>query len=209
MSSLGSALRALLTLALWISAGIAALKFWYVDVLEVPHNAMAPTLVFGEQVLVWRHARVDMGDIVVCEHPTRPGVNVLGRAVAFAGHTISVDDMGSLTVDSDRANIEWEGSMHFYDVTRQKLFDMRVGSIDYRRQHRHQFVVEANTHFALTPYSVGRGVYLLGDNRSDGADSREFGEVDPGRCKGQVFMRLAPAQNQHDDVHHGYLGIIR
>ena len=87
---------------------------------------------------------------------------------------------------------------------------MRLGSIDYRRQHRHQFMIEAGSSFGLATYQVNRGVYLLGDNRSDPADdSREFGEIDPARCRGQVFMRLSPAPPQNDDIRHGYLDWIQ
>lgn len=210
MHSLGRALRSLLTLAFWLGASLGVLKLLYVDVVRVPHNGMAPTLIYGDLVLVWRHAHVDMGDVVVCEHPARPEASVLGRAVAFGGHTVSTDGRDSLFVDDDRASIEWEGSLRFYDVTRQKLFDMRTGSIDYMRQNRHRFVVEADHPLQLTTYTVSHGAYLLGDNRADpDDDSREFGEVDPARCKGQVFMRLRPAPREDDDVRNGYLDVIQ
>lgn len=209
MNRLGLALRKLLVLATWALAIAGVLKLFYVDVIQVPHNGMAPTLVYGDLVLVWRNARVDMGDVVVCEHPSRPEASVLARAVAFAGHSVSTDAYGYLLVDEDRANIEWEGDLRFYDVTRQKLFNMRAGSIDYMRQNRHRFMLEVDTTFNLGTYAVNHGVYLLGDNRADpDDDSREFGEVDPARCKGQVFMRVRPAPQQDDDVRNGYLDVI-
>ena len=206
---MGGALRKLLSLTTWALAIAGVLKLFFVDVIHVPHNGMAPTLVYGDLVLVWRNAKVDMADVVVCEHPTRPEASVLARAVAFAGHSVSTDAYGYLLVDEDRANIEWESDARFYDVTRQKLFSMRPGYIDYMRQHRHRFMVELDTTFNLGTYAVNHGVYLLGDNRADpDDDSREFGEVDPARCKGQVFMRVWPAPRQEDDVRNGYLDFI-
>jgi signal peptidase I len=210
MGKLGEVIRGLFSLLSVLAAVAFLLKVFYVDIVEVPHNGMAPTLVYGDKVLVWRNASVDMGNIVICEHPANPQASVLGRAVAFAGHTVSNDRGEGLMVDDDRASLEWEGSMNFFDVTREKLFSMRLGSMDYRRQHRHQFMVESGTSFELTSYHVDRGVYLLGDNRSDLIDdSREFGEVDPARCRGQVFMRLSPAPPQNDDIRHGYLDWIQ
>jgi hypothetical protein len=106
--------------------------------------------------------------------------------------------------------VEWENELRFYDVTREKLFTMRVGSIDYSRQNRHQFIVERDNDFQMRRYDVNRGVYLLGDNRSDPADdSREFGEVDPAKCKGQIFMRLTPATRNDDDIRHSYFDVIQ
>jgi signal peptidase I len=210
MGALGSLLGVLFRLASFVVAVAMILDFFFVDVIVVPHNGMAPTIVAGERVLVWRRAQVDMGDIVICEHPARAGASVLGRAVAFAGHTVSSDDASNLLVDNDRASIEWAGSLRFYDTTRQKLFTMRVGSIDYHRQNRHEFVIEQDQNFSLTTYQVNHGAYLLGDNRSDPIDdSREFGEVDPAKCHGQIFMRLTPAPRQDDDIAHGYFDSIQ
>jgi signal peptidase I len=209
MGALGNLVRGLFSLTPLVLLAAAVLKVFFVDIILVPHNGMAPTLLAGDRVLVWRNAHVDMGDVVICEHPASPTASVLGRAVAFAGHTVSTDGYGSLLVDSDRASIEWQNEIRFYDVTRQKLFTMRQGSIDYQRQNRHDFIIERETTFALRTYQVNHGVYLLGDNRSDSIDdSREFGEVDPAKCKGQVFMRLTPAEHNDDDIHHSYFDVL-
>jgi signal peptidase I len=97
---MGAILRGLFSLASVLVAIAVVLKVFFVDILLVPHNGMAPTLLYGERVLLWRNAHVDMGDVVVCEHPARPEASVLGRAIAFAGHTVASDDRGSLLVDS-------------------------------------------------------------------------------------------------------------
>lgn len=209
MARIGALFRSLFSLLSLCAAVAVVFKLFFVDIVLVPHNGMAPTLVYGDRVLVWRRATVDMGDVVICEHPARPEASVLGRAVAFAGHSVSTDRAGALLVDEDRANLEWGGALRFFDVTRNKLFSMRTGDIDYRRQHRHQFMVEAGETFELRSYLVNRGAYLLGDNRTAPADdSREFGEVDPAKCRGQVFLRLSPAPPQNDDIRHGYLDWI-
>jgi signal peptidase I len=213
MRAIGSLLRGLFTLASLLAAVAVVFKLFFVDVIMVPHNGMAPTLLHGERVLVWRGADVDMADIVICSHPARPEASVLGRAIAFAGHTVSSDEVGNLVVDNDRASTEYEAGVRFYDDTRNKLFNMKHGFIDYRHQHRHEFFLEEGYDFSLRTYAVNRGVYLLGDNRSDpGDDSREFGEVDPRTCQGQVFMRLTPAapspDSVPDDLHHTYLDWI-
>ena len=185
------------------------MKVFFVDIYVMPHNGMAPPLLYGDRILVWRRAKADMGDIVMCSHPSKPDATVIGRAVAFTGHSISVDPRGQLTVDDDSATIEGLGEVRFYDETREKLFYMKLGTINYRMKHRHEFFVESGGYFEIPLTTLERGIYLLGDNRSDSwDDSREFGEVDPRLCEGEIFMRLTPAPERADDIHHGYFEFV-
>jgi signal peptidase I len=209
MDALGGLLRLIVRLAIFAALVAGVLHLFYVDNFVMPHNGMAPTLVYGDRVLVWRRAKPDMGNIIVCEHPARPGTPAIGRAVAFAGHTVSSDARGQLFVDEDRASVENIGITRFFDATRDKLFTMQLASIDYNRKHRHEFFVEDGYGFAMRTRTVERGIFLLGDNRTDTYDdSRDFGEVDPARCHGEVFMRLAPAPKRADDIHHGYFDYV-
>jgi signal peptidase I len=175
----------------------------FIDVVTVRDNGMAPTLVYGDEVMVWKGAHVDMADVVVCEHPVRSGELVIGRAVAFAGHTIHTDYNGQLYVDRDQAASQIDGHARFYDETRKKLYEMQHGEIDYMGKHSHAFFQEQNDRLNVPSYTIEKGVYLLGDNRSESSfDSREFGEVDPARCKGQVFLRWTAAPGNEELGHH-------
>jgi signal peptidase I len=177
-------------------------RVFFLEVITVNDNGMAPTLVYGDEVLVWKGAHVDMADVVVCEHPVRSHELVIGRAVAFAGHTIHTD-RNALYVDRDQTVTQPVERQRFYDVTRKKQYDMDLSQISYFGEHDHQFFIEHGDHFYLRQYAIEKGVYLLGDNRSESSfDSREFGEVDPKHCIGQVFMRWKPAPSTDDDIHH-------
>jgi signal peptidase I len=209
MRALRSLIQVLFQLASLAALVAVVLKLFFVDIFMMPHNGMAPTLVYGDRILVWRRAKPDMGDIVLCQHPTKPEASVIGRAVAFTGHSISSDSRGQLTIDDDTASIETLGDVRFFDATREKLFNMKHATIDYRRKHRHEYFTEQDRPFVLPLYTVQRGIYLLGDNRTDAYDdSRDFGEVDPATCRGEIFMRLTPAAERGDDIHHGYFDFI-
>jgi hypothetical protein len=87
---------------------------------------------------------------------------------------------------------------------------MVIGQIDYFGQHAHEFFIEDGDRLSLNTYTVERGVYLLGDNRSENLyDSRDFGEVDPQRCLGQVILRWKAAPAGDSDLHHHMLDIIQ
>ena len=154
-------------------------------------------------------ASIGMADIAVCEHPSRPGQLVIGRAVAFAGHTISTDRLGALSVDDDRTVTGVSGGALFYDRTRKRQFDMLLGNISYFGKHDHETFMEKGRSFVVPRYTVQRGVYLLGDNRTESAfDSRAFGEVDPARCLGQVVMRVRPVEESVTALKHGRYELV-
>jgi len=189
--------------------GLAAVRVIFLTPVIVQDNGMAPTLVYGETVWMWKGAAVDMADVVVCEHPTRPSQLVIGRAVAFAGHTISTDQFGTLFVDKDRTVTGVDGSTLFYDRTRKRQFDMLIGAINYFGHHDHQTFFEKGRTFNVPTYTVQHGVYLLGDNRTENAfDSRAFGEVDPSRCLGQIVMRVQPVEESITALGHGRYRLI-
>jgi signal peptidase I len=194
--------------AVLVIAGVL-LRIAFIEVVTVTDNGMAPTLIYGDEVLVWKGAHVDMADVVVCQHPVHQGELVIGRAIAFGGHTVHTERNG-LFVDRDQTTTQVVGRQRFYDVTHKQLYDMDLDQIDYFGQHSHEFFVEHTTTFSMSPYSVEKGVYLLGDNRSeDNYDSRQFGEVDPNRCLGQAFLRWKPAPAYDDDIKHHYLDTIQ
>lgn len=183
--------------------GLVVVRLLFVEVVAVQDNGMAPTLVFGDEVWMWKNAAVDMADVVVCPHPARSDELVIGRAIAFAGHTVHTDYNGTLYVDDDRTVTEVEGTLRFRDTTRDKESQMRNGMISYGGSHDHAFFLAQDDHFSVRRQTVEKGVYLLGDNRSERSfDSRAFGEVDPATCLGQVFMIWAPAPSRGDDVEH-------
>jgi signal peptidase I len=203
-------LKFVLNAAAVVVITLVVVRLVFMESVLVQDNGMAPTLVYGDEVLVWKDANVDMADVVVCEHPVRTGAQVISRAIAFGGHTVRTDVNGTLYVDDDRTTTQPQKGMRFYDVTRKKAWDMQVSLIDYFGRHSHACFMQRGDRFQLRTYTVGKGAYLLGDNRSElGFDSRDFGEVDPERCIGQVFMRLRPSPSRGDDLEHGYLEWIQ
>jgi signal peptidase I len=190
---MGDGMKLLINALAVCAIGLAAVRVLFLTPVIIQDNGMAPTLVYGEEVWVWKGASTDMANVMACEHPSRPGQLVIGRAVAFAGHTVSTDHHGTLYVDKGRTVSGVDGSVLFYDRTRKRQFDMILGAMDYFGRHDHQTFLEKGRSFQLATFAVNRGVYLLGDNRSESSfDSRAFGEVDPSRCLGQVAMRVRP-----------------
>jgi nickel-type superoxide dismutase maturation protease len=69
-----------------VGAGIA-LTFlrWKPFQVEIEGPSMSPTLEPGDWALTVGAARLRHGDVVVIEHPTRPGFDVVKRIIALPG----------------------------------------------------------------------------------------------------------------------------
>lgn len=209
---MGTLLRGLFKVLLWVMAigllGVAVMNLFFVDVVQVTHNAMAPTLVAGEQAFVWRSAEPRMGDIMVCEHPAQPGHYVLGRVVGKPGMTVEAP-RGQLTISGSRVDVDIEGTTRFYDALQDRTDSMQHGLATMGNTEHRYFQREGHT-LRIRSVEVQRGIFLLGDNRSHPHnDSRTFGEVDPDTCLGRVFMRFRPSPEDVNDLEHGWFDWIR
>lgn len=187
MKGLAKFLGVILTIAL--VAG-AVLYFFFVRVVEVGHNAMAPTIVAGDTILVWRGTTFDLGDVVLCPHPEEGGRYVLGRIVGRTGQTVEIGRGAQLRINGETPDTDMQGTFEFYDPMRQQSAAMRWG-IESLLDHDHPFMYVERRPPSMRPHQVRAGVFLLSDNRSyHGEDSRSFHEVNPSSCIGSVFMRL-------------------
>lgn len=209
---MGTLLRALFKGLLWVMAiGLlvaAVLNLFFVDVVQVTHNAMAPTLLAGEQAFVWRSAEPRMGDVMVCEHPGQPGHFVIGRVVAKPGMRVEAP-RGQLTISGSQVGVDIQGTTRFYDVLQDRTDQMQHG-VATMGNTQHRFFQREGHALRVRPVDVERGLYLIGDNRSHPHnDSRTFGEVAPATCLGRVFMRFRPSPDDPNDLDHGWFDWIR
>lgn len=204
MKGLSKFLGAILLVAL-IVGGV--LYSFFVRVVEVGHNAMAPTILAGDQVLVWRGTDFELGDPILCPHPNEPGRYVIGRVVGRNGQTVEIGRGAQLMINGETPDVNLRGEFEFYDAGRQNSRRMAWGVEDIL-DHDHLFMYSEHRPPSMRPHQVRGGLFLMSDNRSyGGEDSRSFGEVAPGSCVGTIFMRLMPGEAE-SPVDHGPFAIL-
>ncbi|HBQ18404.1 MAG TPA: signal peptidase I [Myxococcales bacterium] len=191
-------------------AGVAAavLYFFFVRVVEVGHNAMAPTIMVGDRVLVWRGHDFELGEAVLCAHPSQPGRFVLGRVVARTGQTVEIS-RGGLRINGESPDRDARPPFEFYDAERGESYQVEWG-IETVVDQTYTYMTRARRRpMEMRPRQVtGAAVFLLSDNRSyAGEDSRTFGQVNLATCEGHVFMRLTAADSP-DVVGNSHLDLI-
>jgi signal peptidase I len=186
------------------------LHFFFVDRVVIGHNAMAPTIFAGDQVLVWRNTTPDMGDLVMCQHPESPGQMVIGRVYAKPGMTVDTDRHGQIRIAGSTPDVDiYPGTIQVESAAAGRSDEMTWGMVKLGNTE-HLFFQRRNSQLSIRPYQVTRGIWLLGDNRSEsGWDSRTFGEVDPATCRGEIFMRLVASDATPTEIDNGALDIIK
>ncbi len=210
----GSFTRTLLKLLAWVGGIllviVAVLHVFFVDRYVVANNAMAPTMFAGDEVLAWRDSNPDMGTISVCENPRSPGQLVIGRVIAKLGMTIKTV-RNQLEIERTTPDRDVQGSVRWHDEIANTTVDMSYG-VEHLGNTDHLYFQRADSNFNIRETQVRRGYYLMGDNRTAvGLDSRAYGEVEPVKCRGNVFMRLRPSETQGPgdaNLPHGWLEIL-
>jgi signal peptidase I len=169
-----------------VAVGLALLVQAYaVKPYRIPSGSMENTLMVGDRVFVNRfiyHFRsVHRGDIVVFREPGSgpdAGTVLIKRVIGLPGDTI--------TLKGDRVYINGRALSEPY-VRLQQNPDGTYGPEPTR-------AFPDGTPWALAgPYPVPAGNYfMMGDNRTDSGDSRQFGPLPRGDIIGQAFLIYWP-----------------
>jgi signal peptidase I len=190
---------------LLIIAGV--LRWLYVDVVTVSHDAMAPTVFGGDRVLVWRTTEFDHGDILLCRHPRRDGAWVMGRAVGRPGMSIRMERQ-QLVINNQTVSRDFQGSFMFEDQLSHAQVEFNWG-VEILGEVEHYFMERADRQVSMRPVERVSGFFLLGDNRSyQNEDSRTFGPVPHVNCVGRVFMRWEPGGRAPAGFPSGWLDLL-
>jgi nickel-type superoxide dismutase maturation protease len=105
-----------------VAAIAVALVRWRPSRVEIQGASMAPTLLPGDWALAVAGRRAGKGDVVVVEHPGRPGYEMVKRVTALPG-----DRVGERTLEGDEYWIEGDredastDSRHFGPIRREHL----------------------------------------------------------------------------------------
>ncbi len=181
-------------LGLVVVAALVAgvLRILIFKVVRVETNDMVPTLVSGDWIAVYTGGDITHGDVMVCRHPKDPARWIVLRTIGLPDDVLSMGG-NRLRINDDPIHHEVEGTFKYYDQgDRGEPFEYEL------RMERETFFgrvyyvgTRADSQRSEFPkVKVEKGLYLIGDNRNLGEDSREFGEVEPADCIGQAFFVL-------------------
>ncbi len=165
-----------LTVAISLVVG-ALLRTYVVQGFRIPSRSMEDTLQDGDFLLVNKLAyhfhEPQVGDVIVFEYPFNPSKSLIKRIIAGEGQVVEVINK-KLYVDGEMAEGRYP-SKH----------------IDYQ-----VFPAEYSNRDNFGPFEVPKGQYfVLGDNRDNSQDSREWGFLDMKNIRGKaifIYFSWAP-----------------
>jgi signal peptidase I len=143
---------------------------------RIPSESMENTLLIGDRVLVdrvsWRFSEPARQNIVVFHSPLA-GPVLIKRIIGMPGDEVSLKD-GAVYINGKKLDEPYVRQIKGKPV-RSDPFD---NGLPWSLQ---------------TPYKVPAGSYfMMGDNRIDSGDSREFGPVPRSQLVGKAFARYWP-----------------
>jgi signal peptidase I len=206
-------MRFLLWSAVVIGVMIGVARAFFIRWWRVPLNdpyleaSIEPSLEGGDLILLWRFTKPGFGDLVMCPEPGASGRIVIGRIMAEAGDTVTVDgDQVSLngkTVETERACDDRvfkavdPSSTHHQVVEQHCQIETLAGQSHMRGSTSGHKVPPRKTEHEVAPGKV----FLVSDNRLFPYDSRDFGTVPRDSCKEMVFFRLVGRKGFFDAKH--------
>ena len=162
----------------WIVSLVAAvvivllLQNFLFTLIRVDGASMNPTLLDGERLFVTvydaKYGEVERGDVVICHYPNRGRTFFVKRVVAVPGdqvyRSMGVTHVIYTTTDENGQTI-----------TVDEALDSSYVSIFFNPGNDYE------------PYTLGEEEYfVVGDNRGNSHDSRDWNDTDPSRDVGPI-----------------------
>lgn len=144
----------------------AAIRTWVVQPYVIPSGSMIPTIELQDRVIankfIYHFAEPERGDIVVLDDPTGSVDTLIKRVVGLGGETVDILD-GKVLINGEVLNEPYTHGLPTEPMTLEMPYEIPEGS-----------------------------VWLMGDYRTNSADSRVFGAVPLSEIRGRAIFRFWP-----------------
>jgi signal peptidase I len=154
-----------------VLACVWGLRTFVIAPYEIPSGSMETTIMTGDRIfsekITYYTRDVQAGDIVTFDDPVNPGRTLIKRVIATGGQTVDLRD-GVVYVDDTPLAEPYTHGLPSYPLS--------------------STAVEVSF-----PYTVPEGsIWVMGDNRTNSADSRSFGAVPVSNVTGKAVAIYWP-----------------
>jgi signal peptidase I len=175
-ASKGRAILEYAVLAIVAVAVALLIQAFLIKPYRIPSESMEDTLLIGDRVLVdrisWRFSDPKRQDIVVF-HPPFEGPVLIKRIIGMPGDEVSLKD-GAVRINGEPLDEPYVRKVGGKSVPSEPFDNGLPWSL------QQPYTVPADSYF------------VMGDNRVDSGDSREFGPVPRSQLVGDAFARYWP-----------------
>jgi signal peptidase I len=186
----GRAWLVAIALVLAAKGSAQVVKHTLIEAFKMPSGSMAPTLLPGDHMFVKKgRSGVGRGDVVVFEFPHDRGTDYVKRVVAMGGDTVEIRNGIVLVNGADlaQAQIKNEPNPCPGEMGAAGCWFARETEPTGARTYTIMF--EGHAAADAPRVSVPEGhVFVLGDNRDNSFDSRQWGFVPIDHIKGKATV---------------------
>jgi signal peptidase I len=186
---------------------VLVLRSFLGEPFRIPSGSMMPTLEIGDFILVNKYSygirlpvvnrkiveigAPQRGDVAVFRYPEDPRIDFIKRVVGLPGDHVVYHDR-QLFINGEPVPQSFVGPYGSYPLHAYQRFSERLG------EHEHQLLVMPGRESAPLEFHVPPGRYfVMGDNRDNSNDSRDWGMVPDENLVGRavlVWMSWAPGR---------------
>lgn len=166
-----------------------------VQAFNVPSRSMSPGILPGDYVLLNKAAyKVQAprrGDVVIFTHPDDRRLNYVKRIIAMPDETVEIRDNVLLVNDQPLYSAARAGSVPDFKTDDGQVVMMEKGDSTV-----YPIIVDSTKPQNMDKIKVPHGhCFLLGDNRGQSVDSRNFGPVPMSDIQGRLDYIYWPSGN--------------
>ena len=191
---------------------ILAFRWLFIEPFVIPSGSMIPSLLIRDHIAVnkfaygvrypfkkkylWRRAIPQRGDVVVFRS-TEDNKFMVKRVVGLPGETVFLDEKGQAWINNKELSreevLEPKKSKEFYLVSERSLgADYKDYDFFIEQTKRHRYrVIQKVSIYSRWPSEVYKvpedSVFVLGDNRDNSSDSRNWGFLPLDNIMGRAF----------------------
>ena len=198
-----SLLKFILSVIMIIAVLAVIGRLFFFDIGKTANYSMVPNIIPGD-IFLFRKAGaaglLGKGDVAVCQNPEDPDSLVVGRIIGVPGDTFNLAD----------------NHFHFGKRMVQHQYDSPLIYFDSSTEEQMKYVVrQAEEKLSGTLYTIafmdtskGRNFprtvvpehyfFIIGDNRNNAYDSRDFGMVPIESCLGEAIFLLWASETNGD-----------
>lgn len=163
---------------------------------KIPTQSMVPSILPGDRILlnksIYRIKPPQRGDVVVFIYPDDRRLYYIKRIVALPGDTIEINNNKILINDQP---------LDYSAITPQPELKLNLGETTHPQKennigHSYPILLDSAQMENMPKTVIPHGAcFVLGDNRSQSKDSRQFGPIPLADVKGRVDYIYWPAQS--------------
>lgn len=200
------------------------------EAFKIPSGSMIPTLSIGDHIFVnkfiyglripltrtrfFRFTELERGDVVVFIYPEDEGKDFIKRVMGLPGDRVHIDRENITVNDLPIKRHPVEVNPYPGDRRRLLVRDSREYAIPFVRGWRDfdfyeeltgssEHIVQYERYMERPTYDIivpPNSYFVMGDNRDNSADSREWGFVPDGNIKGKAMFVWLSIDRDHGGV---------